>query len=191
MVILPRNEISRMRALAVLAILMGVVLLAGIVGGVVAATAARIGLGLIALSGIALGAVLLVSMRGPSKIVLFHQGDRTILATNHLHQANRLRFFRDVLGEHSFAFSDEDRERWSALTREGFHPVFNVQGLRKTYLLSLCFMTFDEVYVFDHLGRWDFFDCRNTSEPTYSSRGVSPFRDDSVVPGRDQQPATE
>jgi hypothetical protein len=191
MVILPRNENSRMRALAVLAALMGATLLAGAIGGVIAPIGGRLLLGLVALAGVALAVVLLVSMRGPSKMVLFHQGEWTILATNHLHQANRLRFFRDVLGEHSFAFSDEDRERWSALTREGFHPVFNVHGLRKTYLLSLCFMTFDEVYVFDHLGRWDFFDCRNTSEPTYSSRGISPFRDDSVVPIQGSQPATQ
>jgi hypothetical protein len=189
MVILPRNEVARTRTIAVFALALGVIVLVGMVRGEDLAAGFRLALGLVALAGIVLSVVHILSMRGPGKIVLFHQGEQTILATNHLHQANRLRFFRDVLGEHSFAFSDEDRERWSTLAREGFHPVFNVRGLRKTYLLSLSFMTFDEVYVFDHLGRWDFFDCRNTSEPTYSTRGVSPFRDDSVVPQTRKQPA--
>lgn len=192
MVVLPRSEVVRTRTIAILALVLGVVALMvalGVGSGVLGPTPVRIGIGLLAAGAIVLGLVHLFSLRGPGKIVLFHQGEWTVLATNQLHQANRLRFFRDVLGEHSFAFSDEDRERWSALTREGFHPVFNVRGLRKTYLLTLCWMTFDQVYVLDHLGRWDYFDCRNTSEPTYSSRGVSPFRDDSVVPRPEKQPA--
>lgn len=185
MIVLPRSEVVRTRTIAILALVLGVVALMlalGIGSGVLDPTPVRIGIGILAAGAIVLSLIHIFSSRGPGKIVLFHQGDWTILATNQLHQANRLRFFRDVLGEHSFAFGDEDRERWSALTREGFHPVFNVRGLRKTYLLTLCWMTFDQVYVMDHLGRWDYFDCRNTSEPTYSSRGVSPFRDDSVVP---------
>jgi len=182
MVILPRNEITRTRTLSVLAIVLAVAVLIGLTRGAGLPTVLRLGLGAIALGSLALSGLHLLSMRGPSKVVMFHQGNRTIIATNHLHQANRLRFFRDLLSDHSVAFSDEDRERWSALAKEGFHPVFNVHDLRKTYLLTICCMTFDQVYVLDHLGRWDYFDSRNTSEPTYSSRGVSPFRDDSIVP---------
>ena len=184
MVILPRNELRRTRAIAVLALVLALVVLVGVAEGAGIAPGLRLILGIVALAGIVLPLIHILSVRGPSTIVLFHQGDQTILATNHLHQANRLRFFRDILGEHSCAFSDEDRERWSVLGKEGFHPIFNVRDLRRTYLLSLCFMTFDEVYVLDHLGRWDYYDCHNTSEPTYSTRGVSPFRDDSILPTR-------
>lgn len=190
MVVLTRSEIVRTRTIAVLALILGVVglmLTFGAGFGLPGPAPVRIAIGILAAGAIVLSLIHILSLRGPGKIVLFHQGEQTVLATNQLHPANRLRFFRDVLSEHSFAFSDEDRERWSALTREGFHPVFNVRGLRKTYLLTLCWMTFDQVYVLDHLGRWDYFDCRNTSEPTYSSRGVSPFRDDSVVPRREEK----
>lgn len=189
MVILPRNEIRRTRVIAILSAILALAVLGGLLRSPDLHPAIRLGLGLAALAGLVLPVVHILSMRGPSKMVLFHQGNQTILATNHLHQGNRLRFFRDVLGEHQFAFSDEERERWSALEKEGFHPVFNVRDLRKTYLLALCCMTFDEVYVLDHLGRWDFFNCHNTSEPTYSTRGVSPFRDDWILPETRKQTA--
>ena len=48
---------------------------------------------------------------------------------------------------------------------QGFHPVFKLQNVRNPFLLPLCFMLFDEVFVWDHTNRWDYFDCRNTSEP--------------------------
>lgn len=190
MVILPRNEIRRSRIIAILAFFLGVIVLVRAIQTPNASPGVRIVLGVVALAAVVMSLVHLLSSRGPSKIILFHQGDHTILATNHLHQANRLRFFRDVLGEHSFAFSDEQRERWSGLEKAGFHAVFNVRDVRKTYLLALSCMTFDEVYVLDHLGRWDYYNCHNTSEPTYSSRGVSPFQDDSVLPDTKKQPAT-
>jgi len=189
MVILARNEVKRTQIISVVAIILGLATLVGLVRADGGPTGVSIALGLIALAGIVLAVIHILSGRGPSKIILFHQGNHTVLATNHLHQANRLRFFRDILSDHSVAFSDEERERWSTLAKEGFYPVFNVRELRKPYLLALCFMTFDEVYVLDHLGRWDYFDCHNTSEPTYSSRGVSPFRDDSILPTTEKQPA--
>jgi len=189
MVIFQRNEVKRTRIIAALAVVLALFAILGVFGITSGGGALRVIIGVLALATLVLATVHLLSGRGPGKIILFHQGDHTILATNHLHPANRLRFFRDLLNDHSIPFSDEQRARWNALEKEGFHPVFNVRDLRKPYLLAICFMMFDDVYVLDHLGRWDYFNCHNTSEPTYSSRGVSPFRDDSILPKAEKQPA--
>ena len=73
------------------------------------------------------------------------------------------------------------------MTREGFHPVLYVRKARKTLLLPLCYMIFDDVFVFDHTQRWDHYDCANTPNPTYAERGVSPFKNDAVIPARKEQ----
>ena len=186
MIVLPRNEVTRMRISSIFSVILGLAVLIGVIRTPSdSSELVRAGLlliGAIAVAALVLALFHLFTRRRTSRAILFRQGDLTVIATNQLHDGFKLRFFRDVLGENMVSFSDEERERWSVLEKEGFHPIFNVRNLRKTYLLSLCFMVFEEVFVFDHTNHWDYFDCRNTSEPTFPERGVGPFRDDSIMP---------
>lgn len=192
MVVVARSEIKRMRIVSVLTLILAVAVLFGVISNfsdksepIQAALAA---LGLVALAAAPLAGIQLWLDRGPSKAVIFDSGDQMVIATNQLHQGFKLRLFRDLLSEHMVAFSDEERERWSVLTMEGFHPVFIMNNVRKTFMLPICFTVFDEVFVTDGSGRWDYFDCRNTSEPTFAERGVGPFSDDLVIPSLKSQP---
>ena len=194
MVISTRRELNRMRTGNVLGLLLGLLVGVSVLGafagsGPIRQTVLSV-IGLVALTAIAIGLVQLISLRGTSRAILFHQPDQMVIATNHLHDGYKLRFFRDLLSDSITAFTDEEREQWSALSKVGFHPVFKVRDARKPILLSMLFLLFDDVYVLDHTNRWDYFDCRNTSEPTYSKRGVGPFTDESVLPPAKRQPAT-
>ena len=188
MIVLERSEINRMRAISMLTVILSVAVLVSI--GVTfsqssdAAQGVLLVLGLAAVSAFVLSVVHLWFHNTRSQVILFHQGQDVVIAANHLHEGFKLRLFRDLLNDDLEAFSDDDRNRWSVLTREGFHPVLNVRNARKAMLLPICFMIFDDVFVFDHTQRWDHFDCANTSNPTYAARGVSPFKDDSVIPVR-------
>ena len=194
MVIFPRREINRMRTGNMLGLALGFVVLVGAWRGF--SETSEFGqlllvvISLVALATIAIALVQLVSLRGSSKAIVFHDSDKMIVATNHLHDGFKLRFLRDVLNDHISAFSDDERAEWGELTRQGFHAVFKIHGVRKTFLLPMLFLAFDEVFVLDHLNRWDYFDCRNTSEPTTSKRGIGPLNDDSVLPEGKRQPAT-
>ena len=148
-------------------------------------------MGLVAVVTLVLSIFPLIYRRATSKLLLFHQGNDYVVATNHLHDGFKLRFFREVLSDAVGPLSDDDRIRWNGLSREGFHPVFVIRNTRKTVTLPISSMLFDEVFVCDHTQRWDYYDCRNTSEPTFSKRGVSPFKNDSVVPNRKEQPVTQ
>jgi hypothetical protein len=194
MVFFSRREINRMRTGNMLGVLLALTVLVSVARGF--SQRNQIGqflfivIGLVALATIALALVQLFSYRGSTKAILFHQDDKMIIATNHLHDGYRLRFFRDLLNDNITAFSDDEREQWSALKKEGFNAVFKIHGVRKPFILPMLFLVFDEVFVSDHTNRWDYFDCRNTSEPTYSRRGIRPFNDDSVLPESKRQPAT-
>ena len=194
MVVLPRRELNKAHIGGVLGLILAVTVLIGVVSNFSdSSDVLQIGLlalGLVAVAAIAITLMLFLSHRNTSKILLFHQEDATIVATNSLHEGFKLRFFRDVLNDNLVAFSDEEREQWSALSSQGFHPVFKIQNVRMPFLLPLCFMTFDEVFVWDRTNRWDYFDCRNTSEPTYSERGIRPFEAEAILPETHRQPAT-
>ena len=194
MVFFSRREINRMRTGQMLGMLLGLTVLVIVARGFSQSNPTGqfffILIGLVALATIAIALIQLLTYRGSSKAILFHQDDKMIIATNHLHDGYRLRFFRDLLNDNITAFSDAEREQWSALTKEGFNAVFKIHGVRKPFILPMLFLVFDEVFVSDHTNRWDYFDCRNTSEPTYSRRGVRPFNDESVLPENKRQPAT-
>ncbi len=194
MVVVARSEIKRMRIVSMLTLILTVAVLFGVISNFSDKSepiqAVLIALGLLALVAAPLAGIQLWLDRGPSKAVIFNSGDQMVIATNQLHQGFKLRLFRDLLSEHMVAFSDEERERWSVLTKEGFHPVFLMNNVRKTFLLPICFMVFDEVFMTDGSGRWDYYDCRNTSEPTFAERGIGPFSDDSIVPAPKSQPVT-
>ncbi len=194
MVFFSRREINRMRTGQMLGMLLGLTVLVVVARGFSQSNPTGqfffILIALVALATIAIALIQLLTYRGSSKAILFHQDDKMIIATNHLHDGYRLRFFRDLLNDNITAFSDAEREQWSALTKEGFNAVFKIHGVRKPFILPMLFLVFDEVFVSDHTNRWDYFDCRNTSEPTYSRRGVRPFDDESVLPENKRQPAT-
>ena len=194
MVVVARSEIKRIRIVSILTLILTVAVLFGVISNFSDKSeplqAVLIALGLVALVAAPLAGIQLWLDRGPSKAVIFNSGDQMVIATNQLHQGFKLRLFRDLLSEHMVAFSDEERERWSVLTKEGFHPVFIMNNVRKTFLLPICFMVFDEVFMTDGSGRWDYYDCRNTSEPTFAERGIGPFSDDSIVPAPKSQPVT-
>ena len=194
MVVVARSEIKRMRIVSILTLILAIAVLFGVISNFSDRSepiqAVLIALGLVALVAAPLAGIQLWLDRGPSKAVIFNSGDQMVIATNQLHQGFKLRLFRDLLSEHMVAFSDEERERWSVLTKEGFHPVFLMNNVRKTFLLPICFMVFDEVFMTDGSGRWDYYDCRNTSEPTFAERGIGPFSDDSIVPAPKSQPVT-
>ncbi len=193
MVVLGRNEINRVRFGCMLNILMSAAVLV-VVGMTFSGSSegtqvVLLLMGLAAITGLLLSVLQVWSHRIRSKAVIFHQGEDMVIATNHLHEGFKLRFFRDILTEDLINFSDEDRNKWSVLTREGFHPVLKIRNARKTLILPLCHMIFDDVFVFDHTERWDHYDCGSTSTPTYAERGIGPFKDDSVIPVRKEQVA--
>ena len=194
MVVLTRSELKKAHIGGALGVILAATVLVGIVSNFSGSSdilqIGLLALGLVAVAAIAITLIQFLSHRNTNKIVLFHQADATIVATNHLHEGFKLRFFRDVLNDNLVAFSDEEREQWSALRSQGFHPVFKIQNVRNPFLLPLCFMLFDEVFVWDHTNQWDYFDCRNTSEPTHSERGIGPFVDESILPETHRQPAT-
>jgi hypothetical protein len=194
MVVLPRSEIRRAQLVGILSSVLSVVVIGGIVS--VFADASPLGqvpltlLGLVAVAAIGLSLMQLLSHRGASRALIFHEGDHYVVATNFLHEGYKLRFFRDILNEKIVSFSDAERDQWSALERVGYHAVFSVRDVRKPVLLPLCFMVFDEVFVVDHNRRWDYFNSKNTSEPTFSDRGVGPFDLDAVLPQSQSGPSS-
>jgi len=195
MVVLARSEINRMRLVGALAIVMSVAVFVAI--GVIFARSSEpvrlslLGLALAATITLILSTLQLFSRCTASKIVLFHQGNDYVVLTNHLHDGFKLRFFRDVLSDAVGPFSDAERIKWNVLSKEGFHPVFVIQNTRKTLIMPICYMLFDEVFVCDHTQRWDYYDCRKTSDPTLAQRGTSPFKKDFSLPDRNEQSPTE
>ena len=186
MVVLPRSEIKRAQVGGVLTCILGGVVLVEILSNFVGASElVQVGMTLLAI--VALGAIVLsvlgaLSHRRNSRAVIFQEEDHFVMATNHLHEGYKLRFFRDVLNEKIVTFTDAEREHWKVIEQFGFHAVFGIKDIRKPVLLPLCFMVFDEVFVVDHTRMWDYFNSKNTSEPTFSDRGVGPFDLGAVIP---------
>ncbi len=179
MVVLQRNEVSRSRIIFFLTLILSVLTLAGIgISFSGASDATRIFLvvlGLLALLAIVLSLLQLYVYPKRSQILLFQNDDEIVIATNALHEGFKLRFLRDILGEHVSAFSDEDRLRWKVLEADGFFATLYVRNVRKVIMLRLCTMIFDDVFVADRNNRWEHHDSSSTSEPSFSKREMPPL----------------
>ncbi len=174
MVVVQRNEVSRSRFLSFLAIVLAAVVLFGI-GLTFQGRSQAVQLVLVTLALIALVAIILAVMQlyvhpRRSQVLLFNRDEEMIVATNALHEGFKLRFLRDILGEHVASFSDEERARWKNLEADGFYAALYVRNVRKLMMLRLCTMLFDDVFVADRNDRWEHHDSSSTAEPSYSKR---------------------
>jgi len=179
MVVLQRNEVGRHRVLLVLTIILSVVTLTGVVTNVsqVSSTVQfmLIALGAIAAAAIALALLQLYAYPKRSQVLLFHNEEEIVLATNALHEGFKLRFLRDILGENVTAFRDEDRARWQSLEADGFYATLSVRNVRKVIMLRLCTMIFDDVFSVDRNNRWEHHDSSSTAEPSFAKRETPPL----------------
>src|SRR2546427_4323633 len=111
MVVLQRNEVSRSRTIFFLTLVLSALSLIGIaISFSGASEVTRLFLVLLgALAGTAMVLSLLQLYTYPkrSQVLLFQNEDEIVIATNALHEGFKLRFLRDILGEHVMAFSDE------------------------------------------------------------------------------------
>jgi hypothetical protein len=179
MVVLQRNEVSRNRVVFFLTITLSAMALVGLTVNFQAAAGFTRTLwllaGAVALVALALSALQLYGYPRRSQVLLFQNDDEIVVATNALHEGYKLRFLRDILGEHLTAFSDEERERWKSLEADGFYASLHARNIRKLVMLRLCTMIFDDVFVADRNNRWEHHDSSNTSEPTFSKREMPPL----------------
>ena len=174
MVVLQRNEVSRNRLLYILTIILSAVVLAGIIANFSQrsepAQAFSLLVGAIAVVAVVLSLIQLLAHPKRSQVLLFQRDDEMVVATNALHEGFKLRFLRDILGEHVSSFTDEDRAHWKSLEDDGFYAALYVRNVRKLIMLRLCTMIFDDVFVADRNDRWEHHDSSRTAEPSYSRR---------------------
>jgi hypothetical protein len=174
MVVVQRNEVSRIRILCWLTIILSAVVVTGIAFGF-SGRSERAQLALVFLGAGGVGAIILAFVQlyahpKRSQVVLFQNDQETVVATNAIHEGFKLRFLRDILGENVFSFTDEERARWKRLEADGFYASLNVRNVRKVILLRLCTMIFDDVFIVDRSDRWEHHDSSSTSEPSFSKR---------------------
>ena len=179
MVILQRNEVSRIRLAYLLTIILSVVSLIAIALNF-SSTTQPVQLGLVALGAAAIVALVLSVLQlyvhpKRSQVLLFQNDEEMVVATNALHEGFKLRFLRDILGESVTAFSDEDRAKWKPLEADGFYATLYIRGVRKVIMLRLCTMIFDDVFVADRNNRWEHHDSSSTAEPSFSKREMPPL----------------
>src|SRR5881396_522977 len=179
MVVLQRNEVSRNRVLFFLTIILSVVVLAGIAirfsGASDGMHVLFVLLGGVAVVAAGLSILQVYAHPRRSQVLLFQNDSEIVVATNALHEGFKLRFLRDILGEHVTAFSDEDRARWKSLEADGYHATLYVRNIRKLIMVRLCTMIFDDVFVADRNNRWEHHDSSSTAEPSYSKREMPPL----------------
>jgi hypothetical protein len=179
MVILQRNEVSRIRLVLFLTLILSVATLTvALLNFSQASQPVQAGLVLLgAVAALALLVSLLQLYSHPkrSQVILFQGADEIAIATNALHEGFKLRFLRDILGENVTAFSDEERERWKRLEADGFFATLCVRNVRKLIVLRLCTMLFDNVFVADNSNRWEHHDSSSTAEPSFSKREMPPL----------------
>ncbi len=111
-----------------------------------------------------------------SQALIFYRDDSMVVATNALHEGFKLRYLRDILGETVSAFSDEDRLHWKDLEADGFYAGICTRGARRLVVTRLCTMIFDDVFVSDQHGRWEYFDSSCTADPSFSKRVTPPLK---------------
>ncbi len=174
MVVLQRNEVSRNRVLCFLTIILSAVMLAGAAirfsGASEAMHVLFVLLGGVAVVAAGLSFLQLYGHPKRSQVLLFQNDEEIVVATNALHEGFKLRFLRDILGEHVTAFSDEDRARWKSLEADGYYATLYVRNVRKLIMVRLCMMIFDDVFVADRNNRWEHHDSSSTAEPSFSKR---------------------
>jgi hypothetical protein len=180
MVILQRSEVSRLRFLVFLTIVLsGAMLAVAYLNFSEASQLGQLGLGLLGAAGaiaLVLSFLQLYTYPKRSQVILFQNDDEEIvIATNALHEGFKLRFLRDILGENLTAFSDEERERWKPLEADGFYATLHVRNVRKLIMLRLCTMIFDDVFFVDRSSRWEHHDSSSTAEPSFSTREMPPI----------------
>ena len=179
MVIVQRNEVSRNRVLQILAIILSAVVLAATISNFAQSSevvqAVYVLLGAIATVTVVLALIQLLAHPRRSQVLLFHRDDEMVVATNALHEGFKLRFLRDILGDHVTSFTDEDRARWKSLESDGFYAALYVRSVRKLIMVRLCTMIFDDVFIADRNDRWEHHDSSRTAEPSYSKREMPPL----------------
>jgi hypothetical protein len=180
MVIQTRTELRRNRILYFLTIILAAtVLIAAIAkfsGRSEATQAFLIVISIIAVFALAITLIQLFAYPRRSHALIIHSDEEMILATNARHEGFKLRLLRDLLSENVYAFSDEARIHWKSLEEDGYHPSMVIRGVRKVFLLRLCTMMFDDVFVVDSEDRWEHHDSSSTSEPTFHKREMPPMR---------------
>ena len=181
MVIQTRNEATRGRYLCFLSLILGIAVLIEAIARYSAvsqaAQAVLIVLGLVGTAAILISFIQLYGHPRRSHALIIHRADEEmVLATNRVHEGFKMRFMRDVLDDHVFSFSDEDRVQYKALEADGYYPAMLIRSTRKRLMLRLCTIMFDDVYVVDQADRWEHHDSSNTSEPTFHKREMPPLR---------------
>jgi hypothetical protein len=174
MVILQRTDVFRNRIIYYLTLILS---LGVIAQAVRTADSLFIALSVAAVPALVLCLIQLYSNPARSHAVIIQREADMIIATNAVHEGFKLRFLRDVLGENVFSFSDEDRERFKDLEKDGYYPAMVVRNIRKLLVLRLCTMMFDDVFCVDNADRWEHYDSSNTSEPTFHKREMPRLRE--------------
>ena len=180
MVIQSRTETRRNRVLYFLTFILSITVLIGVFRQYAQSSPAMqvvlIGLAASAAVATLIAIVQLYAFPKRSHALIIQREGDMLIATNAVHEGFKLRFLRDVLNEHVFVFSDEDRERLKGLETDGYYPAMLVRDVRKVLLLRLCTMLFDDVFIVDNADRWEHHDSSSTSEPSFHKREMPPLR---------------
>ena len=174
MVVVQRNDVSRMRFGHILTIILSAAAFSGIAlnfsGASDGVRIFLVILGIVSIIAFAFALLQLYTHPKRSQVILFQSDEGMVIATNALHEGFKLRFLRDIMGDQVTAFSDEERVRWKSLEADGFYAALYVRDVRKLILLRLCTMIFDDVFFADRSNRWEHHDSSSTSEPSFSKR---------------------
>src|SRR5262249_489071 len=131
MVIQTRTETRRNRVLYFLTFILSITVLIGVSQQYSQSSPAMQAL-LIVLAAAPAGAILIAILqlyafpKRSHALIIQREGDM-IIATNAVHEGFKLRFLRDVLNEHVFVLSDEDRDRLKTLETDGYYPAMLVR----------------------------------------------------------------
>ena len=141
MVIQSRTETQRNRVLYFLTFILSITVLIGVfrqyAQSSTAMQAVLIVLGAAAAAATLIAILQLFAFPKRSHALIIQRDGDMIIATNAVHEGFKLRFLRDVLNEHVFVFSDEDRNRLKSLETDGYYPAMLVRDVRKVLLLRL------------------------------------------------------
>jgi hypothetical protein len=180
MVVLQRNEVKRNHVVSVLGVILAITVLSGVLltysGRSAGMQVVLILLSAAAVAALILAALQLVTSPKRSQALIFYRDEGMVVAVNTLHEGFKLRYLRDILGENCSSFSDEERLRWKDLEADGFYASLSIRNARRLVVLRLCTMIFDDVFVADQFGRWEYFDASCTSEPSFSKREMPPLK---------------
>jgi len=185
MIVMQRSELSRTRFLYFLTIILAMTAIVSATmlyseSSGVQRTAAG-ALGLLGLAALILALLQLYAFPKRSQVLLLHQGDSMIIATNVTHEGHKFRFLRDILTENIVTISDEDRARWKFLEQDGYYATMCIRDPKKTLIVKLCTAIFDDVFAVDRTNRWEHYDSANTADPPYAKNEMPRLRNWSGV----------